>query len=49
MYICDGCVEVCTEILRRPGAQPARLPWRDTLSDEDMLHQLGRVAAASAQ
>jgi hypothetical protein len=50
VYVCDGCVQLCNEILQRSSSgRPAALPWRDTLSDEEMLHQLGRVAAASAQ
>ena len=50
VYICDGCVQLCNEILQRPSSnRPAALPWRDSLTDEEMLHQLGRVSAASAQ
>ena len=50
VYICDGCVQLCNEILaKRPSSQSAALPWRDSLTDEEMLLQLGRVAAASAQ
>ena len=48
--ICDGCVQLCNEILQRSSSgRPAALPWRNALSDEEMLHQLGRVATARAQ
>jgi len=49
VYICNECVQLCNEILQRPSSARAPVPWRDALSDEEMLHHLGRVAAASAQ
>lgn len=50
VYICDECIRLCNKILQQQsGAGPAALPWKDTLSDDEMLDHLGRVAAASAQ
>lgn len=50
VYICDECVGLCSEILAAsPGPRTAKMRWEDTLDDEELLHHLGRVAAASAQ
>jgi ClpX C4-type zinc finger protein len=50
VYICDGCVVLCNEILRQhSGPEPGDLSWADRLSDDEMLRHLGRVATASAQ
>lgn len=51
IYICDGCVQLCNKILEKEGGNSghAGLPWKDGLTDDDMLRQLGRVAASSAQ
>ena len=50
IYICDGCVQLCNDILNeRAASGDPGLPWRDGLTDEEMLGQLARVATASAQ
>ncbi|MFG1942253.1 ClpX C4-type zinc finger protein [Nonomuraea sp. NPDC048826] len=50
VYICNECVGLCNEILQLPQASaPAEIPWPDTMSDEEILDLLPRVAAVSAQ
>jgi ATP-dependent Clp protease ATP-binding subunit ClpX len=50
VYICDECVGLCNEILAAdPGPRTATMRWEDTLDDEELLHHLGQVAAASMQ
>lgn len=50
VFICNECVQLCTDILRtQPAGRTSSVPWAETLSDEELLHHVGRVAAASAQ
>jgi len=54
VYICNECVELCNDILRseqgEPSGSDARLSaWEDGMTDEQILDQLPRVAAAGAQ
>ncbi|WP_411267407.1 ClpX C4-type zinc finger protein [Actinoplanes sp. KI2] len=54
VYICNECVELCNDVLRSEGQDPidsaARLSaWEDEMTDEQILDQLPRVAAAGAQ
>ncbi|GAA3444912.1 ClpX C4-type zinc finger protein [Planomonospora venezuelensis] len=51
VHICDGCVQLCNDILGQEAASPAApaIPWPDTMTDEQMLDHLPRVAAVSAQ
>ncbi len=46
VYICDGCVGRCTEII---GSGAAQRPWRESVDDAELLHHLKRVATAGAQ
>jgi hypothetical protein len=53
VYICDGCVDLCNDILgeaRDAGPSPTpRLPeWRE-LSDDQMLEHVPRIAATGRQ
>jgi ATP-dependent Clp protease ATP-binding subunit ClpX len=54
VYICNECVELCNDILRSEPGEPsdsdARLSaWEDGMTDEQILDQLPRIAAAGAQ
>ena len=53
VYICDGCVGLCNEVLEAANdAGPAptpRLPEWGALSDEQMLEHVPRIAATSSQ
>jgi ClpX C4-type zinc finger protein len=50
VYICDGCVGLCTEILADlpPGPVGRISPW-EGMTDEDVLAHLPRIAAVSGQ
>lgn len=51
VYICDGCVTLCTELIvdKPPGPRP-RIPlWELTDSVGEVLGTLPRMAAAHAQ
>jgi ClpX C4-type zinc finger len=54
VYICDECVGLCNDILRAEQQQPSdpgtRLPaWEETMTDEQILDLLPRIAAVGAQ
>ena len=54
VYICNECVGLCQDILRAEEQKPSdpgpRLPaWEETMSDEQILDLLPRVAAVGAQ
>lgn len=52
IYICDGCVRLCDGILeedRRAGGEQPRLPGWDSMSDEELLDHLPRVAQVADQ
>jgi ClpX C4-type zinc finger len=54
VYICNECVGLCNAIIaeeRRKPAQPqAQLPaWEETMTDEQMLELMPRVAAVGVQ
>jgi ClpX C4-type zinc finger protein len=54
VYICNECVGLCNDILRTEPGEPSgsetRLSaWEDGMTDERMLDQLPRIAAAGAQ
>ncbi|MFJ2029028.1 ClpX C4-type zinc finger protein [Streptosporangium sp. NPDC087985] len=51
VYICNECVQLCNAIL---GTQPepsagAEIPWLDSMTDEQILELLPRIATVSAQ
>ncbi|HET6209724.1 MAG TPA: ClpX C4-type zinc finger protein [Jatrophihabitans sp.] len=53
IYICDECVRLCNEILdsdrtAEPAARP-QLPYWESMSDEQLLAQLPKVAQVGAQ
>ncbi len=51
-YICDECVGLCVSILEEDRAAPAdrpQLPPWESMSDEELLGHLPRVAAVSEQ
>jgi ATP-dependent Clp protease ATP-binding subunit ClpX len=50
VYICDQCVRKCNDILAAedaPGA--AQIPAWESMTEEQILEQLPRIAAAAAQ
>ncbi len=54
VFICDGCVELCSELVGdrmagRIDAAPRLLPWQQTESLELALANLPNVARAQAQ
>ncbi len=53
VYICNECVGLCGEILqaeRRKPEGPAQLPaWDESMTDEQILDLLPRIAAVGAQ
>ncbi len=54
VYICNECVGLCNDILRAEKQQPSEpgteLPaWEETMTDEQILGLLPRIAAAGAQ
>jgi hypothetical protein len=50
IYICDGCVARCTDILKEgePLDRP-QLPAWESMTDEELLDHLPRVAAVGEQ
>lgn len=46
VFICNECVGLCVTLLDTPTAE---VPWHDTMTDEQMLEHLPRIAAVSAQ
>jgi hypothetical protein len=53
VYICDECVGLCRDILEQEKQQPptsaAQLPTYESLSDDEILDLLPRVAAVGVQ
>jgi hypothetical protein len=50
VYICNECVDLCIDILANEdiSAQP-RIPEWETMTDDQILEKLPRIAAAGAQ
>jgi ATP-dependent Clp protease ATP-binding subunit ClpX len=54
VYICNECVGLCAEILGKERSKPVEpsteLPvWEESMTDEQILELLPRIAAVSAQ
>lgn len=54
VYICNECVGLCSDILQaerqKPSGPGTKLPaWEETMTDEQILDLLPRVAAVGAQ
>jgi ClpX C4-type zinc finger len=53
VYICDQCVGLCTSILDEAKSDepnpPPRLPEWKSMSDEEMLDHVPRIAATGSQ
>jgi len=53
VFICNECVALCTELMTAPpqdkSASDEVASWEQNMSDEDVLQNLPRVAAAGAQ
>jgi hypothetical protein len=49
IYICDGCVNLCVDILAEATkAEPPSLPEWATLSDDELLQRIPFIAASAA-
>lgn len=51
VYICNQCVDLCVEIIgapQDPGAG-AQLPYWESMTDQEILDHLPRIAAVSSQ
>jgi len=52
VYICDGCVALCENILaedRQAGGTQPQLPGWESMSDQELLGHLPRVAQVADQ
>jgi hypothetical protein len=50
VFICDGCVALCAELIDGPPAPTPHLPaWEHAASVDEVLESLPRIAAAGAQ
>jgi hypothetical protein len=58
IYICDECVRLCNEILasapeqpdaRLEDAEPAELTYWQSMTDQQLLDQLPKIAAVATQ
>ncbi len=50
VYICNECVDLCSQIIGSPPSLPPGLTsWEEDLDLEDVLASLPRMAAAGAQ
>ena len=54
VYICNECVGLCNDILKieqdKPSAPETQLPvWEESMTDEQILELLPRIAATGAQ
>ena len=56
VYICNECVAACAKVFAEQGDKPAgarqqqqQLPaWEESLTDEQLLHLVSRLASAAA-
>lgn len=52
VYICNECVGLCNEIIassRGESTEAASIPYWQSMSDEEMLDQLPRIASVATQ
>jgi ATP-dependent Clp protease ATP-binding subunit ClpX len=51
VYICDECVGLCNDLLGQPAEPAARpeIPVSESMTDEEILRLLPRIASVSAQ
>ena len=50
VYICNECVDLCSQIINNPPAMPHGLvSWEDSLDVDGVLASLPRMAATGAQ
>ncbi len=53
IYICDQCVQACVDILEQApaghGSSEQQLPSWQSMTDEEVLHRLPRIAAVALQ
>ncbi|MEU6408602.1 ClpX C4-type zinc finger protein [Microbispora sp. NPDC046933] len=49
VHICNECVGLCSAILEAESPAAPEVPWPDTMTDEQILEFLPRIAAVGAQ
>jgi hypothetical protein len=50
VFICNECVTLCTELIATPKSSRDEVDsWEQSMSDDDLLKHLPRVATAGAQ
>ena len=50
VFICDGCVTLCAQIIaEKPASEPRLAPWERAAGLDEVLRILPQVAAAGAQ
>ncbi|MDA8270217.1 MAG: ClpX C4-type zinc finger protein [Actinomycetota bacterium] len=50
VFICDQCVALCSQVIAgKPASVPQVAPWEHEVTLEEVLGNLGPVAAASIQ
>jgi len=49
IYICDECVQLCNEILAAPPVDRPQIPYWESMSDEQLLAHLPKVAEVGSQ
>ncbi|GGO24325.1 hypothetical protein GCM10010116_48890 [Microbispora rosea subsp. aerata] len=49
VYICDECVGLCAEILAAQSAETPEIPYTESMTDEQILDLLPRIAEVAAQ
>lgn len=50
VFICDGCVALCAQIIaEKPASEPRLAPWERAADLDEVLRILPQVAAAGAQ
>ena len=51
IYICDGCVRACVEILDAPasGSTELQLPSWHSMTDSEVVNRLPRIASVAGQ
>jgi hypothetical protein len=49
IYICDGCVDLCMDVLAEPTqVEPLSLPEWAAMSDDELLQRIPFIAASAA-
>ncbi|WP_214409763.1 ClpX C4-type zinc finger protein [Sphaerisporangium fuscum] len=49
VHICNECVGLCNEILAAQPVETPEIPWAESMTDEQILELLPRIATVAAQ